>query len=107
MSAAVKRFVPLMDRVLVQAFKAETKTAAGIYLPEASKQAINQAKVISVGAGIRGKDEKLIPLAVKAGDTVIIPEYGGMTIKFDSEEYKIFRDDDIVGVMQEDSGKTE
>lgn len=44
-AAAVKRFVPLMDRVLVQAFKAETKTAAGIYLPEAAKQSINQAKV--------------------------------------------------------------
>ena len=41
-------------------------------------------------------------MSVKAGDTVIIPEYGGMSIKFDSEEYKLFRDDDIVGVMTEE-----
>jgi len=99
-SNVVKRFKPLADRVLVQAFKAETKTAAGIYLPEAAKQSINQAKVIAVGAGRMGKDDQLLPLSVKKDDTVIIPEYGGMTIKFDSEEYKIFRDDDIVGVIE-------
>jgi hypothetical protein len=44
--ASVKRFVPLLDRILVQAFKAEAKTASGLYLPDAAKQSINQAKVI-------------------------------------------------------------
>ncbi|CAD7974133.1 unnamed protein product [Amoebophrya sp. A25] len=103
-ASAVKRFVPLADRVLVQVFKAEAKTATGIYLPEAAKQSINQAKVISVGKGRLGEGDKLLPLSVKAGDTVIIPEYGGMSIKFDSEDYKLFRDDDIVGVMAEEGG---
>lgn len=44
-SQAVKRFRPLMDRVLVQAVKQETKTASGLYLPETTKSAINQATV--------------------------------------------------------------
>ncbi len=44
-ATAVRRFKPLMDRVLVQAVKAETKTASGILLPESSKQSINQATV--------------------------------------------------------------
>eukprot|EP00392_Amoebophrya_sp_AT5.2_P016079 g16322.t1 len=101
-TGALKRFIPLADRVLVQAFKAEAKTATGIYLPDAAKKSINQAKVISVGKGRLGQDDKLLPMSVKAGDTVIIPEYGGMSIKFDSEEYKLFRDDDIVGVMTEE-----
>ena len=48
MASAVKKFVPLMDRVLVQIAKAETKTASGIYLPEATKQSINQATVSSL-----------------------------------------------------------
>jgi co-chaperonin GroES (HSP10) len=43
--AAVRRFKPLLDRVLVQTFKPETKTAGGIYLPEMAKQSIHQAKV--------------------------------------------------------------
>ena len=27
-------------------------------------------------------------MSVKIGDTVVIPEYGGMTLKFDDEEFK-------------------
>jgi len=91
-----------MDRVMVQVFKPETKTAAGIYLPEASKQVINQGKVIAVGAGRMSKDDKLIPCSVNVGDNVVIPEYGGMNIKFDNEEYKVFRDEDIVGLLEKE-----
>ena len=69
-----------MDRVLVQKFKQEAMTASGIYLPDAAKQQINQAKVISVGPGKTTKDGAKIPVAVKAGDTVVIPEYGGVAL---------------------------
>merc|ERR1712194_324411 len=103
-SAAVKRFRPLMDRILVQTFKPQAKTAGGVYLPEAAKSSINQAKVIAVGSGRYDPQNPgtPIPLSVKAGDTVIIPEFGGMSIKFDSEDYKIFRDDDLVGIVGEE-----
>jgi chaperonin GroES len=33
--------------------------------------------VIAVGPGSRDKDGKLIPVSVKEGDTVLLPEYGG------------------------------
>lgn len=56
-----------------------------------------------MGLGRLNKNNERLPLSVKEGDTVVIPEYGGMTIKFDSEEYKIFRDEDIVGVMKNDT----
>lgn len=109
--SAVKRFRPLADRILVQVYKPQAKTAGGIYLPEAAKSSINQAKVIAVGAGRFDPTAPatILPVSVKVGDNVIIPEYGGMAIKFDSEEYKIFRDDDLVGVVGEenDSGASE
>eukprot|EP00913_Durusdinium_trenchii_P007019 g6603.t1 len=38
---------------------------------------------------------------IKVGDTVVIPEYGGVTLNFDNEEYHVFRDEDIMGVIQE------
>jgi len=103
-SSAVKRFRPLADRILVQVYKPTGKTAGGIYLPESAKSGINQAKVIAIGAGRYDSTAPAVPLplSVKVGDNVIIPEYGGMAIKFDSEEYKIFRDDDLVGVVGED-----
>jgi chaperonin GroES len=100
--SAVKRFIPLMDRVLVQKLKQESKTASGIFLPDQAKQMINQATVISVGEGRILKSGERLPCTVKAGDSVIVPEFGGMTLKFDDEEYQIFRSEDIVGVMKKD-----
>ena len=99
MTTFVKRFVPLMDRVLVQKMKHEAKTSSGIFLPEQAKQMINQATVISVGAGRILKDGSKLACAVKPGDKVIVPEFGGMSLKFDDEEFHVFRDEDIVGVI--------
>lgn len=100
--SAVKRFVPLMDRVLVQKLKHEAKTASGIFLPEQAKQTINQATVIAVGEGRILKNGEKLACTVKPGDSVIVPEFGGMNLKLDDEEYQIFRNEDIVGVMKMD-----
>mmetsp|Transcript_32396 Transcript_32396/g.92272 ORF Transcript_32396/g.92272 Transcript_32396/m.92272 type:complete len:102 (-) Transcript_32396:168-473(-) len=101
MSGIVKRFVPLMDRVLVQKVKVEAKTATGILLPESAKDAPNWAKVLAVGPGRRTKEGELLPMSVKVGDKVVIPEYGGMTLKFDNEDYHVFRDEDFMGIIEE------
>ena len=99
-NAAVKRFAPLMDRILVHKMKQEAKTASGILLPEASKKALNMAKVVAAGPGRVSREGVKIDMSVKIGDTVVIPEYGGMTLKFDDEEYQVFRDEDIVGRIE-------
>lgn len=100
MSSVVKRFVPLMDRVLVQKMKNEAKTSSGIFLPDQARQTINQATVVSVGQGRLLKDGSRVACTVKPGDKVIVPEFGGMSLKMDDEEFHIFRDEDIVGVMK-------
>ncbi|KAG5047229.1 hypothetical protein JHK86_016635 [Glycine max] len=41
---------------------------------------LNSEKVIAVGPGFHSKNGKLIPVAVKEGDTVLLPEYGGTEI---------------------------
>lgn len=38
-------------------------------------------------------------MAVKVGDTVLIPEYGGTPIKLMNQELLIFRDTDILGIL--------
>lgn len=41
-----------------------------------------------------------MPIMVKVGDTVLLPDYGGNKIKlFDEKEYFLFRDTDILGVL--------
>lgn len=66
--------MPLLDRVLVQRIKAETKTASGIFLPESSVKELNEAKVLAVGPGGLDKDGKRTPMGVQTGDRVLIPQ---------------------------------
>ncbi|RDX64312.1 10 kDa chaperonin, mitochondrial [Mucuna pruriens] len=84
-----KRLIPLFNRVLVEKIVPPSKTNAGILLPEKSSK-LNSGKVIAAGPGIHTKDGKLIPVAVKEGDTVLLPEYGGTEVKLDNKEYIIF-----------------
>lgn len=53
-----------------------------------SKQ-LNSGKVIAVGPGSRDKTGNLIPVSLKEGDHVLLPEYGGTQIKLDDKEYVI------------------
>lgn len=70
---SIKSLVPLLDRVLVQRIKAETKTASGIFLPESSVKELNEGKVLAVGPGALDKEGKRLPVGVQAGDRVLIP----------------------------------
>ena len=37
------------------------------------------------------------PPAFQAGDRVLLPEYGGHTVKIADEEFTLYRDEDILG----------
>ena len=37
------------------------------------------------------------PVSLKAGDKVLLPEYGGMPVKIDDDEMFLFREDEILG----------
>lgn len=47
---------------------------------------LNSGKVVAVGPGLRDKSGNLIPTAVKEGDTVLLPEYGGTQVKLGEKE---------------------
>ena len=93
------KFRPLHDRVVVKRIEEEEKTAGGIILPDAAKEKPSEGKVVSVGAGVRGEDGKLIALDVKEGDTVLFGKWSGTEIKFDGEDLLIMKESDIMGVI--------
>ncbi|VVA91391.1 unnamed protein product [Arabis nemorensis] len=97
----MKRLIPTFNRILVQRVIQPAKTESGILLPEKSTK-LNSGKVIAVGPGSRDKDGKLIPVSVKEGDTVLLPEYGGTQVKLGENEYHLFRDEDVLGTLHED-----
>jgi len=103
----VTKFKPLFDRVLVERFAAETKTKAGIMLPEKAVGKVLDARVVAVGPGARNEDGKVMPLSVKTGDRVLLPEYGGTKVELENKEYFLFRDTDILGRFTESEAAAE
>jgi len=48
---------------------------------------VNKAEVVAVGPGRRNlTNGEIIPVSVKEGDQVLLPEYGGQTIKLENTE---------------------
>lgn len=48
---------------------------------------LNSGKVVAVGPGARSRDGNVIPVTVKEGDVVLLPEYGGTEVKLGDKEY--------------------
>ncbi len=94
-----QRVKPLHDRIIVKRLEEEDKSKGGIIIPDTAKEKPQQGKVIAVGAG-RREDGKVLPLDVKAGDTVLFAKYSGTEFKLDGEEHLILREDDVLGVVE-------
>ena len=85
------------DRVLVKPNAAEEKTAGGIIIPDTAKEKPQKGKVIAVGKGkYADQTGNLIPMQIKAGDTVMYGKYGGTEISIGGEDLLIMRASDIL-----------
>lgn len=82
---------PLADYVVAKAEEAASKTASGLYLPEAAKEKPKVAKVLAVG-----KDVK----QVKAGDRIIYKSYSTTEVKLGSDEYILVKEEDILATVK-------
>ncbi|XP_072030019.1 10 kDa heat shock protein, mitochondrial-like [Amphiura filiformis] len=93
----IRKFKPLVDRVLVERFAPELKTKGGILIPEKAQGKVLDATVVAVGPGQRDKDGNFQTPSVAVGDRVFLPEYGGTKIEVENKEYHLFREGDILG----------
>lgn len=82
---------PLADRVVAKPVEAETKTQAGILLPDQAKDKTQVAEVTAVG-----KDVK----EIKVGDHIIHSEYGPDRFKQADQEYLIVKEKDVLAVLK-------
>ena len=90
---------PLGDRVLVEPIEEKEQTVGGIIIPDSAKEKPMQGKVIAVGKKT-DKDGKEIKFDVKAGDTVLLPKYGGTEVKLDGKKLQLVREEDLLGVLE-------
>ncbi|MBY0236473.1 MULTISPECIES: co-chaperone GroES [Roseateles] len=91
---------PLHDRVIVKRLEQETKTASGIFIPDAAAEKPDQGEVLAVGNGKRNDRGDLIALNVKVGDRVLFGKYSGQTVKVDGNELLVMREEDLFAVVE-------
>jgi chaperonin GroES len=91
---------PLHDRVIIRRLDEGEQVVGGIIIPDTAKEKPQQGKIIAAGRGRMGKDGLVIPLDVKAGDTVLFGKYAGTEIKIDGEDLLIVREDELLGVIE-------
>lgn len=90
---------PLGDRVLVEPIEEKEQTIGGIIIPDSAKEKPMQGTVIAVGRKV-DENGKEIAFDVKAGDTVLLPKYGGTEVKVDGKKLQLVRSDDLLGVVE-------
>ncbi|KAJ3204353.1 10 kDa heat shock protein [Entophlyctis luteolus] len=108
-SAVAKKIAPLFDRVLIQRVKAAERTASGLFIPEKAQETLNEGLVVATGPGgvdkacvgliMQLQNGNLQPIAVQVGDKVLLPAYGGSSVKLAGEEYLLFTDKDILAKL--------
>jgi len=91
---------PLRDRVLVRRIEEEQQKVGGIIIPDTAKEKPTRAEVVAVGSGRVLENGQKVPLALKAGDKVLIGKWSGSEVKIDGEEYLILKEDEILGILQ-------
>ena len=97
---------PLGDRVVVEPSEGENVTVGGILLPETAKEKPQQGTIVAVGAGRRDENGKLIAMDVKVEDKVLFARYSGSEIKVDNKKLLIFKETDILAVVNGSSTPT-
>ncbi|USN96530.1 MAG: co-chaperone GroES [Candidatus Nomurabacteria bacterium] len=87
MSSPIK---PLADRVVAVREEAKTKTASGIYLPDAAKEKPVVATVEAIGPDVK---------EIKKGDRIVYKEYTTTELKIDGTVYLIVKEEDILATV--------
>ena len=90
---------PLQDRILVQRVEKNETAKSGIIIPDTAKEKPQEGIVKAVGNGKVLENGTRLTLEVKEGDRILFGKYSGSEIKLDGEEYLIFREDEVLGIL--------
>jgi len=85
--------------VIKQVDEGETKHGS-IVVPDMGKELGKKGEVIDVGPGSYTLSGGFIPTVVEKGDIVCYPSFGGQKIVIEGEEYLIFKEQDLLVVLE-------
>jgi chaperonin GroES len=84
----------------VERVEEQEQRVGGIIIPDTAKEKPQQGRVVAVGKGRVTDKGEVVPLDVKAGDTVLFGKYAGTEIKIEGREYLIVREDEVLGIVE-------
>ena len=96
---ARSKIIPVGDRVLIEHIEEKEQVRGGVIIPDSAKEKSQEAKVVALGSGHKGKNGEITPFEVKVGDKVLVAKYGGAEVKLDDKKYTLVREDEILGVL--------
>ena len=90
---------PLGDRVVLKVQKEEEQSIGGIVIACNAKEKPTTGEVIAVGNGRILDNGQRVEPEVKVGQSVVFDKYAGSEVKYESEEYLVIRENDIIAVI--------
>jgi len=101
---------PINDWAVIVPSEAMTRTAGGLFIPEAAKEKPAEGTVEAIGPGAleeekRGekkkekKERKFIATSVKPGERVMYDRYAGQKITIDGVDRVLVREVNILGIL--------
>lgn len=89
---------PLGSRVIIKIDDGNKEKVGNIYVPEAAQKSTNQGTILAVGPGAFS-DGKRLPMSLKVGQKVLLPQFGGQVVKIDNQEYTVIMEEDVLGIL--------
>lgn len=93
------KYLPLFDRIMVLRADPVKKSKGGLVLPSTVKKA-NRAVVVSVGPGPTNSKGKYLPLQVKVGDCVLLPDFHGAKVEIEGIDYEVYKESNILAKLE-------
>ena len=92
---------PLADRVIVEPIERDETFAGGaLIMPDTAKEKPQQGIILAAGPGRLDDDGDRIALEVQVGDQVLYAKYSGTEVKLDNKKVLIFKESDILAVVE-------
>ncbi len=92
---------PIGGHIVVEPDMVETKTAAGIIIPDtAQKERSERGVVIAVGAGKLLENGQRQAIEVAVGQTVLFKKYAPDEVEMDGKKYLIIDSSDVMAIVE-------
>jgi len=94
-----RKLAPLGDRILVRPKQQDEMTKSGLVIPDTAQERPQEGEVLAVGPGRVLDNGTRLRVEVKVGQSVLYAKYAGTEFKLDDEDYLIFREPDVLGIV--------